>query len=345
MSRRGWLLLATMGAIWGVPYLLIKIAVAEVSPPTLVLARTGVGAAVLLPLALRGRGLRVLAGKWPAVVAFAALEIVGPWFLLSNAERTLASSTTGLLVATVPIIAVVLGRLVGDRHPVRPIRWIGLSVGLGGVALLAGPGSTAVQAWPIGQVILAALGYAIAPIIADRALRDVPAVTLTAVCLTLSALAYVPVVALTGPHPMPGPKAIGSLLVLGLVCTALAFVLFFKLIGEVGAARSTLVAYINPLVAVTLGAVVLAEPVTLTVVLAALLIVGGSAAASVRGRTPTVASPRVPADPQPLEAAGQADVTAPACVTAPADVTGQPDVTEATEPAEALDAVRCAPPV
>ncbi|HEY3438459.1 MAG TPA: DMT family transporter [Actinotalea sp.] len=342
MSRRGWLLLATMGAIWGVPYLLIKIAVAEVSPPALVLARTGVGAAVLLPLALRGQGLRVLAGRWPAVVAFAALEIVGPWFLLSNAERTLASSTTGLLVATVPIIAVVLGRLVGDRLPVRPIRWIGLSVGLGGVALLAGPGSTAVQAWPIGQVILAALGYAIAPIIADRALRDVPAVTLTAVCLTLSALAYVPVVALTGPHPMPGPKAIGSLLVLGLVCTALAFVLFFKLIAEVGAARSTLVAYINPLVAVTLGAVVLAEPVTLTVVIAALLIVGGSAAASVRGRTPTVTSPRGRPDEHAVGAADQVELTDRADVTDPVRAADRADV---TDPAEALDAVPCAPPV
>ena len=300
MSRRGWLLLLAMGVIWGVPYLLIKIAVADVSPALLVLARTGIGAVILLPLALRGQGLRVLTGRWRAVLAFAALEIVGPWFLLSNAERTLASSTTGLLVATVPILAVVLGRLVGDRHPVAGIRWIGLAVGMAGVVLLAGPGSSAVEAWPIGQVILAALGYAIAPIIADRYLRDVPAVTLTAVCLTVSGLAYVPVVALTGPHPMPGAQAIGALVVLGSVCTALAFILFFRLIAEVGAARSTLVAYINPLVAVTLGAVVLSEPVTLTVVAAAALIVGGSAAASVRGRADRRRESAVPPEPHPV---------------------------------------------
>lgn len=297
MSRRGWVLLVAVGVIWGVPYLLIKIAVEDVSPPLLVLVRTAVGAVVLLPFALRGGGLRVLRGRWGAVVAFAALEIVGPWFLLSNAERTLASSTTGLLVATVPIMAVVLGRLVGDRLPVAGVRWAGLAVGLAGVAVLAGPGSGAAAPWPLAQVLLAALGYAAAPIIAARSLQGVPAVTLTAVCLSISALAYLPVVLLTGPHPMPGADALWSLAALGLVCTALAFILFFRLISEVGAARSTLVAYINPLVAVALGAVVLDEPVTAAVVVAAALIVSGSAAASVRGRT------RPPAPPAPAEPA------------------------------------------
>jgi drug/metabolite transporter (DMT)-like permease len=287
VTRRGWLLLGVMGFIWGVPYLLIKVAVAEVSPPTLVLARTAIGAVVLVPFAARQGGLGVLSGHWRALLAFAALEIIGPWVLLSNAEVTLASSTTGLLVATVPVFAVVLGRLVGDRHPVAPVRWFGLVVGLAGVALLTGPGSSPGHMWPIVQVLLAALGYAIAPIIADRALQGVPPVTLTAACLTVAALAYLPVVALSGPHPMPGARALVSLAVLGVVCTALAFVLFFTLITEVGAARSTLVAYLNPLVAVTLGALVLAEPVTAALAAGGALIVGGSAAASSRPRRPT----------------------------------------------------------
>lgn len=297
MSRRGWALLVAVGIIWGVPYLLIKVAVQDVTPPMLVLVRTALGAVVLLPFALRGDGLRALRGRWRAVAAFAVLEIVGPWVLLSNAERTLASSTTGLLVATVPIMAVVLGRLVGDRLPVAGVRWVGLAVGLAGVAVLAGPGSGAAEAWPLVQVLLAALGYAAAPIIAARSLQGVRAVTLTAVCLSLSALVYLPVVLLTGPHPVPGPAALGSLAALGLVCTALAFVLFFRLISEVGAARSTLVAYINPLVAVALGAVVLDEPVTAAVVVAAVLIVAGSAAASVQGRArrrPPTAEPAAP---------------------------------------------------
>ena len=211
MSRRGWFLLVAVGVIWGIPYLLIKIAVADVTPAMVVFVRTALGALLLLPFALRGGGLRVLRGRWPAVLGFALLEIVLPWILLSNAERTLSSSTTGLLVATVPIAAVVLGRLVGDRRPVAAVRWLGLLVGLGGVALLLGPGAAGGDPWAVTQVLLAALGYASAPIIADRALRDVPAIPLTATCLGLTALVYLPVVLVTGPHPWPPPDAVLAL--------------------------------------------------------------------------------------------------------------------------------------
>ena len=281
MSRRGWLLLGTMGLIWGVPYLFIKVAVADVSPVTVVFARTAIGALLLLPFARRFGGVAVLRGHWPAVLGFAVLEIVGPWILLSNAERTLTSSTTGLLVATVPIAAVVLGRFV-DRRPVAPVRWLGLAVALGGVALLLGPGAAANDAWAVVQVLLAALGYATAPIIADRHLRGVPTIPLTTTCLGLTALVYLPLVLLTGHPHVPGAQAALALVGLGVVCTALAFVLFFRLIAEVGAARSTLVAYLNPVVAVTLGALVLREPISVMVLLATALILTGSAAASRR---------------------------------------------------------------
>lgn len=286
MSRRGWFLLVAVGVIWGIPYLLIKIAVTDVTPVMVVFVRTALGALLLLPFAVRGGGLRVLRGRWRAVLGFAVLEIVLPWILLSNAERTLTSSTTGLLVATVPIAAVVLGRLVGDRRPVALIRWIGLLVGLGGVALLLGPGAAGGDPWAVTQVLLAALGYATAPIIADRALRDVPAIPLTATCLGLTAMAYAPVVLLTGPHPWPPVDAVLALVGLGALCTALAFVLFFRLIVEVGAARSTLVAYLNPVVAVALGALVLDEAITAGVLGATALILLGSAAASRRPREP-----------------------------------------------------------
>ncbi|GEL94305.1 DMT family transporter [Cellulomonas composti] len=283
MTRRGWILLGAMGVIWGVPYLLIKVAVEDVTPAGVVLARTAIGALLLVPFAWRQGGLRALRGHWPAAVAFALLEIVGPWFLLSNAERTLSSSTTGLLVATVPIIAVVVGRLV-DRQHVAAVRWVGLTVGLGGVAVLLGPGAAADDAWAVVQVILAAVGYAVAPIIAERRLGTVPAIPLTTACLAMSALVYLPIVLVTGPHPVPGTPAVLSLVTLGVVCTALAFVLFFGLIGEVGGARATLVAYLNPVVAVSLGAVVLDEPITWGVLAGMALILLGSAAASRRSR-------------------------------------------------------------
>jgi len=290
MSRRGWILLLSMGLVWGVPYLLIKVAVGEVTPATVVFVRTGLGALLLVPFAWRAGGLRVLRRHWPAVVAFAALELVGPWILLSNAERTLSSSLTGLLIATVPIAAVVLGRIV-DKERVALVRWVGLLVALGGVALLLGPGAGADDPWAVTQVLLAALGYATAPMIADRYLRDVPAIPLTTACLGLTALVYLPVVLLTGPHPWPTADAVLSLALLGALCTALAFVLFFRLIAEVGAARSTLVAYLNPIVAVGLGAMILDEPITVTVVVATALILVGSAAASRRGAPASPAAP------------------------------------------------------
>lgn len=289
MSRRGWLLLVTMGVLWGIPYLLIKIAVGEVTPVMVVFVRTGLGALLLLPFALRAGGLRVLHGHWRPLLAFAALEIVGPWILLSNAETSLSSSTTGLLIATVPIVAVILGRLVGDRKPVAAVRWFGLLVGLLGVGLLLGPGAASSgNPWAVAQVLLAAVGYASAPMIADQFLRDVPAIPLTATCLAVTALFYLPFVVATSPHPWPALDGVLALVALGAICTALAFVLFFRLIVEVGAARSVLVAYLNPVVAVALGALVLDEAITVAVVVATALILVGSAAASRRSREPDI---------------------------------------------------------
>ena len=286
MSRRGWFLLVSVGIIWGIPYLLIKIAVGEVTPVMVVFVRTALGALLLLPFALRAGGLRVLRGHWRPLLAFAALEIIGPWILLSNAETTLASSTTGLLIATVPIVAVILGRLV-DRQPVAGIRWVGLLIGLCGVGLLLGPGAASSgNPWAVAQVLLAAVGYASAPLIADLFLRDVPAIPLTTACLGVTALVYLPIVLATAPHAMPELDGVLALAGLGAICTALAFVLFFRLIGEVGAARSTLVAYINPVVAVALGALVLDESITVMVLVASALIIVGSAAASRKRREP-----------------------------------------------------------
>lgn len=292
MTRRGWALFGAVGIIWGVPYLFIKIAVEEISPAMVVLVRTGVGALLLLPFALRTGGFRSLRGRWTPVVLFAALELMGPWFLLSDAETVLPSSTTGLLVATVPIFGVILGRWFGDRLPVAPVRWVGLGIGLAGVALVTGPVTGLGGPWPVVEVILAALGYAAAPIIADRALGGVPTLVLTSTCLGITALVYAPIVLLTGPHPMPSARAVGALAVLAILCTAIAFVLFFKLIGEVGAARSTLVAYVNPVVAVALGALVLDEAVTWALAAAMVLVLVGSALAS--KRTTQAPAPREP---------------------------------------------------
>jgi drug/metabolite transporter (DMT)-like permease len=274
-------MLVALGVIWGMPYLFIKIAVdGGVAPPLVVLARTALGALLLAPFAVRGLG--ALRGRWVPVIAFAVLEVVGPWLMLSRAEVTLSSSTVGLLVATVPILAVVVGRVAGDRQRVAAHRSLGLAVAFGGVLVLTGPGLRAGHGLAVAEVMVAVVGYAVAPVIAERALQGLPGTVLTFATLLIATVVYAPVVALTGPHPMPGRAEIGALVVLGVVCTAAAFLVFFRLISEVGGPRATLVAYLNPIVAVLLGAAVLSEPLTGAVALAAGLILGGSALAAAR---------------------------------------------------------------
>jgi drug/metabolite transporter (DMT)-like permease len=301
VSRRGWILFAAMSVIWGIPYLLIKVADEGVSVPVLVFARTFVAALLLLPLASRRGQLRVLLPYWRWLVVFALIEIVGPWLLLSNAERHLSSSTSGLLVATVPIIGVVLARLTGDAERITMIRWAGLLIGLGGVALLAGH-VTGGGAWPVVEVLLVATGYAAGPLIASRKLSELPGLGMTAVCLAFSAVVIAPAAALTLPSAVPPGRVIGSLAALAVICTALAFVLFLKLIAEVGPARATVITYVNPAVAVALGVAVLGEPLTLEIVASFALILAGSVLAT-RGRKPAATGPGEPAGPVPAATA------------------------------------------
>ena len=190
---------------------------------------------------------------WRPLLVFAVVEIIGPWALLSDAERVLDSSLTGLLVAAVPIIAVVAGRLAGDRERLGPLRWTGLGLGLAGVALLAAPHLDRGSGFAIGEVLLVAVGYAVGPIIAARRLGEVPNLLMTATCLSFAALVYLVPAVLTRPAALPAPEVLLALGGLGLLCTAAAFVLFFELIGEVGPTRAVVFTYVNPAVAVAAG--------------------------------------------------------------------------------------------
>lgn len=295
VSRRGWVLFALMSVIWGVPYLMIKVAVESVSVPVLVFARTAVGAAVLLPLALyqarRGGGqFAGLRRHWRPLAAFAAIEIMVPWWLLSDAERHLTSSMTGLLIAASPIVAAVVGRLTGDAERLGPARIAGLGAGLTGVAVLAAPELRGGEPWAIVEVLLVAVCYATAPIIAARKLNDVPALPMTAVCLTGAALVYTPPAVLTWPGALPATEVLVALAGLALVCTALAFLVFFALIREVGTSRALVFTYVNPAVAVAAGVAVLGEPLTAAILVSFVLILGGSVLATSRPRGP--AGPR-----------------------------------------------------
>ncbi len=261
MSTRGWTLFAAMSVIWGIPYLLIKIAVEGVSVPVLVLARTAIGALVLLPLAMSRAQWQPVLQHWKPVLAFAFFEIIAAWFLLTDAERHITSSLTGLLIAAAPIIATVLDRFTGGERRLGRRRILGLSIGFGGVAVLAGP-SLAGSTGPVLEVLLVAVCYAIAPLVAARYLAEVPTLPMTAACLGVAALIYSVPAAATWPQQMPSTRVLIALAVLAVICTALAFIVFFALIREVGAARALMFTYVNPVVALAAGVVILGEPLT-----------------------------------------------------------------------------------
>lgn len=292
MTRRTWLLFAAMSLIWGVPYLLISAAVAEVSPAMVVFSRTAIGAVVLLPFAWRQ--LRaVWAHRWP-VLAFSLLEMVGPWFLLSDAERHLSSSLAGLLIAFAPVLALVVARVIGLERRIGGLRVLGLVIAVGGVAALGGGGMESSGAWPVIEMLLVAVGYAIAPQVAAVKLREVPALPMTAVCLTVAALISAPFAAVTWPSAPPSLTAVGALVLLGLLCTALAFLLFFRLIAEAGPARATAIAYVNPVVALALGVSLRGEPLTLLIGVGAVLVLAGTFLAT--RRSPHELAPPIPAE-------------------------------------------------
>ena len=280
VSRRGWWLFAAMSVIWGIPYLLIKVAVGGVEPPVLVLARVTIGAALLLPIAIRRRELTPLLSRWRWVALFAFVEIIAPWLLLSEAETRLSSSLSGLLIASVPILVAVIGRITGGQDRLTAVRWAGLLVGLGGVALLVAGGGTHGQAGQVAEVLLVAVCYAIGPLVVARKLSDLPSLGVTAASLGFAAIVYAPIAALTWPSVVPATKVLAALAGLAVVCTALAFLAFFALIAEAGPARATVITYVNPAVAVVLGVLVLGERLTVTMGVAFAAILGGSVLAT-----------------------------------------------------------------
>ncbi len=285
MTARGWWLFAAMAVLWGVPYLFIKEAVDSFSPAAIVAGRTLIGAVLLLPIALYRRALLPALRKWPWVLAFGALEMAGPFFLLGHAEQTLPSGLTGLLVATVPLFAAIIGVARGDRGILKPLRLAGLVVGFAGVVVIvAGPGLAAGGSLiAVGEVLLVAVCYAIAPFIVATKLHDVPSLGSVTLSLTAVGIFYLPIAFLTQ-HEMPTVRSTVSLVALGVLCTAVAFVAFFALIAEVGPVRAPLFTYVNPVVAILLGVVVLGEHLSAALLAGFPLVIVGCWLAATGGR-------------------------------------------------------------
>jgi len=285
VSRRGWVLFAAMCVIWGIPYLLIKVAVDELAPATLVLARTGLAAILLLPVAFARGYVRPLLALWRPLAVYTVVEICVPWLLLGVVEQHLSSSLTGLLVASVPLVGAVLGRFGAAQEPLGARRLVGLLIGLAGVGALVGFEVGGGDAGAIAAVAVVAIGYAVGPMILARSLSDQPAMGVVAVSLGLAAVLYLPAGLAEAPHHWPSAGAVAAVAVLAVVCTAVAFLLFFALIAEVGAARSVVITYVNPAVAVLLGVLVLGERFSVATAAGFALVLAGSVLAT-SGRSP-----------------------------------------------------------
>lgn len=283
------MLFASMCVIWGIPYLLIKVAVSDLSPATLVLARTGIAALLLLPIAAARSELRPVLRHWVPVLAFASIEIAIPWMLLAVAEQHISSSLTGLLIAAVPLVGALIARTTGARERMGVQSGIGLILGLIGVAAIVGVNPEGSGAVPLLALAVVTICYAIGPVILQRYLAGVPALGVLAAALGVTALAYIPIAAFSLPDEMPRATVVGSVVALAVVCTAVAFLLFFALIAEVGPMRATVITYVNPAVAAVLGVAILGEQLTFGMGVGFALVLGGSVLATRAGvrATPT----------------------------------------------------------
>jgi drug/metabolite transporter (DMT)-like permease len=283
VSRRGWVLFLAMSVIWGIPYLLIKVAVGELSPVVVVFGRCVIGAALLLPWTIAKGQLRPALRHWKWLLLFTALEMTAPWLLLSYAEQHLSSSLTGLLVACVPFAAALAGRLVGAEERLTAVRFAGMGVGVVGIAVLLGLDVGGAQLLPLLAVAGTVVGYSTAPLIVSMKLPEVPGTAASAIALTLTAVVYAPfAVPRLGTAAHAPADALLSVLALGVVCTALALAVFFQLIREVGPQRALVITFVNPAVAVLLGVLLLSEPFTLGLGIGLPLVLAGCVLATRR---------------------------------------------------------------
>ena len=279
MTRKGWVLFIVMSVIWGIPYLFIKIAVQEVDPSVVVFARVGIAAVVLLPVAISRGVLRPLRQQWWVVAALALVQIAVPFLLISYGEQHIASSLTSLLIAADPIFVVLLALRLDPSERVNGLRLIGLLIGIVGVIALLGLDVGGDQQRLLGAifVLLATVGYAAGALLIKRptiaALPNLGVVTM--MCITTT-IVLAPLALTRLPSKVPSVEVIVSLLVLGVICTAVAYIVYFALIGEVGASRGTVFTYVNPAVAVLLGIILLSEPLNAGIIVGFLLIILGS---------------------------------------------------------------------
>jgi drug/metabolite transporter (DMT)-like permease len=261
VSTRAWLAFGTLGIIWGLPYFFIKLAVQELSPFDIAWGRITLAALILLPVAWRRGELRALANHKAAVFVFSMVEFAIPFSAISLGERWISSSVTAILIATVPLIIAIISRFFGVHERLGPVRFMGLVVGFGGVVALVGFGTlSGPLAWAgVACVLVGPIGYSIGPLIIQKYFHSVESIGPVAGSLSIASLVLLVPAMASLPRHMPSAVALSSVAVLGVICTALSMLLMFYLVKSAGAARASIITYINPAVATILGMALLDE--------------------------------------------------------------------------------------
>ena len=286
MSRKALFLFLVVGTAWGLPYLFIRLAVPYFSTPSVIFSRVVIGALVLIPIAVYRKSLMPALKAWPWILAYAALEMIGPWFLITESERVINSGLAGLLVATVPFFGLIIGYFyLGDKSLAHKKTLTGLVIGFTGVLLLVGIDAFngSISLLHVSMVILAALGYSIAPVVARLKMPNVSGVAINGLAMFVVALVYAVPALSNLPQEFaanPPVEAWSALLGLGIFCTSLAFVAFFRLLAEIDVARASLVTYMNMAVAVFLGVILLGEPITIGILIGFPMVLIGSVLAT-----------------------------------------------------------------
>jgi drug/metabolite transporter (DMT)-like permease len=286
MSRKALFLFLLVGTAWGLPYLFIRLAIPYFSTPSVIFSRVVIGALVLIPIAVYRKSLMPALKAWPWILAYAALEMIGPWFLITESERVINSGLAGLLVATVPFFGLIIGYFyLGDKSLAHKNTLTGLVIGFTGVLLLVGIDAFngSISLLHVSMVILAALGYSIAPVVARLKMPNVSGVAINGLAMFVVALVYAVPALSNLPKEFaanPPVEAWSALLGLGIFCTSLAFVAFFRLLAEIDVARASLVTYMNMAVAVFLGVILLGEPITIGILIGFPMVLIGSVLAT-----------------------------------------------------------------
>jgi drug/metabolite transporter (DMT)-like permease len=288
------MLFALLSVAWGIPYLLIKIAVGQLDPAMMVLSRVALAAIILVPVAAARGELRPVLRRWRPILAFAVAEVIVPQFCLGTAEERLPSSTTGILISAVPLAGVGVATLLGRPERLAPRNWLGIAVGMAGVAALVGLGLGGSSLGAVGEVLIVVAGYSLGPAILAKWVPDLPGAGVSAVAMVMATIAYAPAVTATHewPSAWPSPSVLVSVVLLALVCTAGGFVLLAALVAKVGPVRATTVTYVNPAIALIAGAVVLGERITVWSIVGFVLVLVGCFLLA--ARRPAPSPPDVP---------------------------------------------------